>query len=73
MPDMSEFDAWNTPSVPKSKVNIILEELEGTDRGEALHAALNDPSYSGTAITRVLRSWGYAISFDSVQKWRKRQ
>jgi len=73
MPDMTEFEQANIPSKPKSKVDIILNELAGTERHEALTAALHDRSYNCAGIARVLRSWGYDISQDAIQKWRRRK
>jgi hypothetical protein len=37
-----------------------------------LRAALADRQYSSAAIARVLVGWGFDVSADSVQKWRKR-
>ena len=70
--DMSEFDAQNQPVFPQSKLDAILDELDGTERGDALTAALADRTYHGSAIARVLQGWGYDISIDAVQKWRRR-
>jgi len=70
MPDMTDFEQANTPHKPKRKLDIILDELEGTERHEALTTALHDRSYTSAAIGRVLRSWGYQITEDSVQSWR---
>lgn len=69
--DMSEFDAHNRPVFAQSKVDIILEQLGDSERGQQLRVALADRSYYATAIARVLNSWGFDISSDSVQKWRK--
>jgi hypothetical protein len=37
-----------------------------------LKVALADRQYSSAAIARVLVGWGFDISADAVQKWRKR-
>jgi len=70
MPDMTDFDRENTPNKPRRKLDLILNELEGTERHTALTTALHDRSYTSAAIGRVLRSWGYDITEDSVQSWR---
>ena len=70
--DMSEFDAQNQPTFTQSKVDIILEQLGDSERGQQLRAALADRTYNGSAIARVLQGWGFDISIDAVQKWRRR-
>jgi len=70
MPDMTDFDRENSPNKPRRKLDVILNELEGTERHTALTTALHDRSYTSAAIGRVLRSWGYDITEDSVQSWR---
>ena len=72
MPDMSAFDAENTPVYNRRKIDIIIDELEAAhpDRMEALQTALQDRSYNSAAIARVLRSWGHKISSDAVQNYR---
>lgn len=70
MPDMTDFDRENSPNKPRRKLDVILDELEGTERHTALTTALHDRSYTSAAIGRVLRSWGYDITEDSVQSWR---
>lgn len=70
MPDMTDFDRENSPKKPRRKLDLILLELEGTERHTALTAALDDRSYTSAAIGRVLRSWGYDITEDSVHSWR---
>jgi len=70
MPDMTDFDRENSPNKPRRKLDLILNELEGTERHTALTTALHDRSYTSAAIGRVLRSWGYDITEDSVQSWR---
>lgn len=69
--DLSAFDAENTPHYPKSKVDMAIDELSG-DRLESLRAALADRQYTSAAIARVLCSWGFDISADAVQSWRKK-
>jgi hypothetical protein len=69
--DLSDFDDANGTHYPKSKVELIMDELSG-DRLESLRAALADRQYSSAAIARVLVGWGFDVSADSVQKWRKR-
>jgi hypothetical protein len=69
--DLSDFDDANNTHYPKSKVEIIFDELSG-DRLESLKVALADRQYSSAAIARVLVGWGFDISADAVQKWRKR-
>lgn len=73
MADMSEFDQANRQRHKPSKVQVILEDLDDSnpDRAEMLRSALADRTYTSTAIARVLVSWGYDISPDSVQKWRR--
>lgn len=73
MPDMSDFEQANTPKKPRRKLDLILEELAGTDRHDSLTAALADRTYTSAAIGRVLRSWGYDITEDSVHSWRNRR
>lgn len=70
--DMSEFDAQNQPTFTQSKVDIILEQLGDSERGQQLRIALADRTYNGSAIARVLQGWGFDISIDAVQKWRRR-
>ena len=70
--DMSEFDAHNKPTFTQSKVDIILEQLGDSERGQQLRTALADRTYNGSAIARVLQGWGFDISIDAVQKWRRR-
>lgn len=72
MPDMSAFDAENTPVYNRRKIDLIVDELKAAndERNESLQAALQDRSYNSAAIARVLRSWGYVISADAVQNYR---
>lgn len=69
--DLSDFDAENSPHYQKSKVEMVIDELSG-DRLESLQAALGDRQYTSAAIARVLCSWGFDISADAVQNWRKK-
>ena len=73
MPDMSEFDAQNLPVYNRKKVAILLEQMErdNDERLPQLRAALDDPGYTSAAIARVLRSWGFDISADTVQNYRR--
>ncbi|MGA1038540.1 MAG: hypothetical protein ACO3VQ_12125 [Ilumatobacteraceae bacterium] len=68
---MSEFDVANAPPLVQTKLDAIIEELDGTERGESLTAALADRTYHGSAIARVLQRWGYDISISAVQRWRQ--
>lgn len=72
MPDMSEFDAQNRPVFTRRKMDIIFEQLaDQPDRLEALTAAMQNRAYTSAAIGRVLRSWGFDITEDSVQNYRR--
>ena len=72
MPDMSEFDAQNRPVFNRRKMDIIFEQLaDQPDRLEALTAAMQNRAYTSAAIGRVLRSWGFDITEDSVQNYRR--
>ena len=68
-----EFDAENTPSFNRPKIEIVLDALRATDpeRHARLTEVLNDPSYTGAAIARVVTKWGFPVSADAIQKWRK--
>jgi hypothetical protein len=68
-----EFDAENTPSFPRPKIEMALDELAETDpeRHARLTEVLNDVSYSSAAIARVVTRWGFPVSADAIQKWRK--
>ena len=68
-----EFDAENLATFNRPKVEIALEKLAATDpeRHARLTEVLNDPSYTGAAIARVVTKWGFPMSADAVQKWRK--
>jgi hypothetical protein len=68
-----EFDAENIPTFPRPKIEMALDELAATDpeRHARLTEVLNDPSYSSSAISRVVTKWGFPVSADAVQKWRK--
>jgi hypothetical protein len=68
-----EFDAENTPTFPRPKIEMALDELQGSDpeRHARLLQVLNDVSYSSAAIARVVTKWGFPVSADAVQKWRK--
>lgn len=73
LPDMSEFDAENRPVFNRRKLDIIMEQLaaDDPDRLSALQAAMADRAYTSAAIGRVLRSWGFDITEDSVQSYRR--
>lgn len=68
-----EFDAENIPTFPRPKIELALDELERTDadRHARLIEVLGDPQYSSAAIARVVTKWGFPVSADAVQKWRK--
>ncbi|HEY7823073.1 MAG TPA: hypothetical protein VIG24_09580 [Acidimicrobiia bacterium] len=68
-----EFDAENIPTFPRPKIELALDELEQTDpvRHARLLEVLGDPQYSSAAIARVVTRWGFPMSPDAVQKWRK--
>lgn len=68
-----EFDAENTPSFNRPKIEIVLDALRATDteRYDRLTEVLNDMSYSSAAIARVVTRWGFPVSADAIQKWRK--
>lgn len=68
-----EFDAENIPTFPRPKIELALDELERTDRERhaRLIEVLGDPQYSSAAIARVVTKWGFPVSADAVQKWRK--
>ena len=73
LPDMSEFDAENRPVFNRRKLDIIMEQLaaDEPDRLSALKVAMADKGYTSAAIGRVLRSWGFDITEDSVQSYRR--
>lgn len=72
LPDMSEFDAENRPVFNRRKLDIIMEQLaDQPDRLSALQTAMADKGYTSAAIGRVLRSWGFDITEDSVQSYRR--
>jgi len=73
MADMADFDAANQPRYKRAKIDEILESLDGenTTRADALRTALADRVYTSTSIARVLKGWGFDISPDAVQKWRR--
>lgn len=70
-----EFDAENAPTFTKPKVDLALDDLRDSDRQkhDRLVEVLNDPAYTSAAIARVLTRWGFPMSADAVQKWRKRR
>ena len=70
-----EFDIENAPTFTKPKVDAALEELRDIDRAkhDRLVEVLNDSSYTSAAIARVVTRWGFPMSPDAVQKWRKRR
>lgn len=72
-PDMSAFQAENEPVYNKRKLDVIIEQMEANsdDRLEALRTAIQDKGYTSAAIARVLRSWGFDITADAIQKYRR--
>lgn len=60
---------------PKNRVDILLEKWEGTEDGETLLAALNNPDIPSAALTRALRQETHTHSVvkdGSVAEWRRR-
>lgn len=72
-PDMSAFEAENQPVYNKRKLDVIIDRMkaDGDDRLEALQTAIDDKGYTSAAIARVLRSWGFDITADAIQKYRR--
>lgn len=72
-PDMSAFDAENRPVYNRRKIDLIMEQMhaDNDERLPSLQAAIHDKSYNSAAIARVLRSWGFDITPDSVQNYRR--
>tara|TARA_Y100000004_G_scaffold181814_1_gene227910 strand:- start:453 stop:716 length:264 start_codon:yes stop_codon:yes gene_type:complete len=62
-----------TKNVSKSKVDVILNELEetNTEMYEELREALGDISYSASNIAKTLKNFGFDISDSSVKRWRQ--
>lgn len=62
-----------TTNVSRSKVDVILSELENTnkDMKNDLITALSDNSYSSSNIAKVLKTFGYSISDSSIKRWRQ--
>jgi len=62
-----------TNNVSRSKVDIILNELETSNKEmcEDLKLALNDISYSASNISKTLKGFGYSVSDSSVKRWRQ--
>jgi len=61
-----------TNNVSRSKVDVILKELEHFDQEmhDDLIMALKDTSYSASNIAKTLKSFDYNISDSSVKRWR---
>jgi len=72
-PDMTAFQAENQRVHNKRKLDLIIEQMEadGDDRLQALRTAIGDKGYTSAAIARVLRSWGFDITSDAIQKYRR--
>jgi hypothetical protein len=62
-----------TTNVSRSKVDVILSELDNTnkDMKNELITALSDNSYSSSNIAKVLKTFGYSISDSSIKRWRQ--
>jgi hypothetical protein len=73
MPDMSAFDNANTKKKRKSSIEIMFEDLDvnDPDRAAAARQALADRMYTAPAISKVFAGWGYRISPDLVNNWRR--
>lgn len=73
MPDMSAFDNANAKTKRKSNIEMMFEVLDSTDpdRAAAVRQALADRTYSAPAISKVLNGWGYPVSADLVNNWRR--
>lgn len=59
---------------PKNRVDILLEKWEGTEDGETLLAALNNPGITSAALTRAIRQECHArdvVKDSSVDAWRR--
>lgn len=59
----------------KNRVDILLEQWEGTEDGETLLAALRDENISSAALTKALRSetkTHSVVKDNSVSEWRRR-
>lgn len=58
----------------KNRVDILLDELAGSDDGETLTAALNTPKITAASLTRALRTeYGQTVVTDtSVDAWRRK-
>lgn len=74
MPDMSAFDNANVRHKRKSSIEMMFDVLDSTDpdRAAAARQALADRTYTAPAVSKVLTSWGYPISADLVNIWRRK-
>lgn len=74
MPDLSAFDEAKqsrTIGAPL-RIDLLLADLDD-NQAEALKAALDQPDrYSRNVIADVVRGWGFTLSPDSVETWRRR-
>jgi hypothetical protein len=60
---------------PKNRVDILLEKWAGTEDGDTLLAALNNPDVTASALTKALRKETHAhdvVKDSSVSEWRRK-
>lgn len=68
-PDLSEFNAENTPSPKQCVVATFLENLD-EDRRRNVQAALDARHIKHTAIARVVKRWGIPVSTNAIGRHR---
>jgi len=60
---------------PRNRVDILLEQWEGTPDGEALLAALHNPGVTSAVLTKAIRAETHTHSIlkdGSVDAWRRK-
>lgn len=70
MPDLSEF--MSETLIRKKGCSVSALDLSDEQKAK-IDAALAEPSITGEAISRVLKSWGVKISGNTIQRHRKKQ
>lgn len=70
MTDLSEFTKESKPH----RIGCAVSRLDlSSEQNEKVLAALGEPSITGEAIAKVLRTWGFQISGDTVTRHRSKK
>ena len=62
-----------TNNVSRSKVDVILNQLESSNKAmfDDFKLALEDTTYSASNISKTLKGFGYSISDSYIKRWRQ--